>query len=172
MPTVPSSNKLFLGEYLWSPAWKHSDNSYYGNDGWVQPANGCPVSVRASTFEYHQESAGFDCSVDMGFTLHLPDETVVKAMELTWTGEAADFRGRNGQVLIQDPSAYQSGPAALLLRSDMVEEMKRCKGLSICWIILGERQAYLPGPMKISWRGTYLRSVHFRARPSKRLCKV
>jgi hypothetical protein len=33
MPRMPSSHKLFLGEYLWSPAWKHSDNSYYGNDG-------------------------------------------------------------------------------------------------------------------------------------------
>jgi hypothetical protein len=30
----------------------------------------------------------------------------------------------------------------------MVEEMKRTKELSICWIVLGERQAYLPGPME------------------------
>jgi hypothetical protein len=30
----------------------------------------------------------------------------------------------------------------------MVEEMTRTKGLRVCWIVLGERQAYLPGPMK------------------------
>ena len=148
MPRVPSSHKLFLGEYLWSPAWKHSDNSYYGNDGWVRPAHGCPVSVRTSAFEYHQESAGFNCSVDAGFTLHLPDEAIVKAMDLTWTGNAADFYDPGGDVVTQDPSAYQAGPAALLLRGDMVKEMTRSKGLSVCWIVLGERQAYLPGPMK------------------------
>jgi hypothetical protein len=106
------------------------------------------VSVRTSAFEYHQESAGFDCSVDAGFTLHLPDEAIVKAMDLTWTGNAADFYGPGGEVVTQDPSAYQGGPAALLLRGDMVEEMTQSKGLSVCWIVLGERQAYLPGPMK------------------------
>ena len=148
MPKVPSSYKLFLGEYLWSPAWQHSDNSYYGNDGWVQPGQGCPVSVRTSAFEYHQESAGFDCSVDEGFALHLPDEAIVKAMDLRWTGDAADFRDASGQLVTQDPSVAESGPAALLLRSDMAEEMTANKGLSVCWIVLGERQAYLPGPMK------------------------
>lgn len=147
MPTVPSSHRLFLGEYLWSPAWKHSDNPYYGNDGWVQPAHGCPVSVRTSSFEYHQESKGFDCSVDDGFTLHLPDEAIVRAMNLAWSGDAADFCGPNGDVQTQDPSTYHNGPAALLLRSDMIEEMRENQGLSLCWIVLGERQAYLPGPM-------------------------
>ncbi len=148
MPTVPSSHKLFLGEYLWSPAWKHSDNSYYGNGGWVQPGQGCPVSVRTSAFEYHQESSGFDCSVDTGFTLHLPDEAIVKAADLTWTGNAAEFRDPQGEVLTQDPSADQSGPPALLLRADMIEQLKKTKGLRLCWIVLGERQAYLPGPMQ------------------------
>lgn len=148
MPKVPSAHKQFLGEYLWSPAWKNFDNSYYGNDGWVQPGHGCPVSIRTSSFEYHQESAGFDCSVDTGFTLHLPDAELVKAMNLTWTGDAADFRGATGEVVTKDPSAYENGPAALLLRGDMVEEMARTKGLNVCWMILGEREAYLPGPMK------------------------
>jgi hypothetical protein len=148
MPTVPSSHNLFLGEYLWSPAWRHSNTPYYGNDGWVQPAHGCPVSVRTSSFEYHQASKGFDCSVDDGFTLHLPDEAIVKAMNLTWSGDAADFHGVNGELLTQDPSAYKTGPAALLLRSDMIEGMRQSQGLSLCWIVLGERQAYLPGPMQ------------------------
>lgn len=148
MPTVPSSHNLFLGEYLWSPAWRHSNTPYYGNDGWVQPAHGCPVSVRTSSFEYHQGSKGFDCSVEDGFTLHLPDEAIVKAMNLAWSGDAADFHGPNGELLTQDPSAYHNGPAALLLRSDMIEEMRQKQGLSLCWIVLGERQAYLPGPMQ------------------------
>ena len=67
---------------------------------------------------------------------------------MAWSGDAADFRGVNGELLTQDPSAYKNGPAALLLRSDMIEEMRESQGLSLCWIILGERQAYLPGPMQ------------------------
>jgi hypothetical protein len=148
MPEVPSWSKVFLGEYLWSPAWHDTNNPYYGNEGWVQPSHGCPVSVRTSTFEYSQASAGFDCSVNEGFILHLPDEAIVDAMDLTWTGEAADFRNASGELVTQDPSATVSGPAALLLRSDLVEEMTSRKGLSVCWIVIGERQAYLPGPMK------------------------
>ena len=30
----------------------------------------------------------------------------------------------------------------------MIEEMRQKQGLSLCWIVLGERQAYLPGPMQ------------------------
>ena len=148
MPRVPSSHRMFLGEYIWSPAWKTFDNSYYENEGWVQPGHDCPVLVRTSSFEYHQESSGFDCSVDSGFTLHLPDSELVRAMRLTWTGAAADFRDPSGQVVTQDPSAFEDGPAALLLRGDMLEEMARTQGLSVCWMVLGEKQAYLSGQMK------------------------
>ena len=172
MPIVPSSHNLFLGEYLWSPAWRHSNTPYYGNDGWVQPAHGCPVSVRTSSFEYHQASKGFDCSVDDGFTLHLPDEAIVKAMNLTWSGDAADFHGVNGELLTQDPSAYKTGPAALLLRSDMIEGMRQSQGLSLCWIVLGERQAYLPGPMQHLRFRAHLRRLHPQGRHSFRLSKV
>lgn len=86
--------------------------------------------------------------VDTSFTLHLPDVELIKAMNLTWTGDAADFRGASGEIVSKDPSAYGNGPACLLLRGEMVEEMSRTKGLSICWMVLGERQAYLPGPME------------------------
>ena len=148
LPRVPSSQGMFLGEYLWSPAWKHFNNTYYGNEGWVQAKKGCPVSIRTASFEYHQESSGFDCSVDSGFTLHLPDEELAKILGLSWSGQAADFRDPNGRVAATDPSAFESGPAALLLRQDSLVEMAKAKGLTICWTVLGEKHAYLSGPMK------------------------
>ena len=148
MPRVPSSHGMFLGEYLWSPAWKHFNNAYYENEGWVQPGHDCPVLVRTAAFEYHQESSGFDCSVDSGFTLHLPDEELANVLNLKWSGQAADFRVPNGELAATDPSASSSGPPALLLRQDLVEEMAHTKGMSICWTVLGEKLAYMPGPMK------------------------
>ncbi len=148
MPRVPSSHGMFLGEYLWSPAWKHFNNAYYENEGWVQPKKGCPISIRTASFEYHQESSGFDCSVDSGFTLHLPDEELAEALSLSWSGQAADFRDPNGKVAATDPSAFESGPGALLLRQDCLEAMANTRGLTMCWIVLGEKLAYQPGPMK------------------------
>lgn len=148
MPRVPSSHEMFLGEYLWSPACKHFNNAYYENDGWVRPEKGCPVSIRTASFEYHQESSGFDCSVDSGFTLHLPDEELARMLNLNWSGQAANFCDSTGQLVATDPSAFERGPGALLLRKDLLEEMPRTKGLSICWMVLGEKLSYLPGPMK------------------------
>jgi hypothetical protein len=149
MPQVPSSSHgIFLGEYLWSPAWKHFNNAYYGNEGWVRPEKGCPVSIRTTAFEYHQESSGFDCSVDSGFTLHLPDEELAAALNLSWSGESADFRDPTGRIAATDPSAVESGPAALVIRHDLIEQLASTKGLSLCWTVLGEKLAYLPGPMK------------------------
>jgi hypothetical protein len=148
MPQVPSSHGMFLGEYLWSPAWKHFNNAYYENEGWVQPGHDCPVLVRTAAFEYHQESSGFDCSVDSGFTLHLPDEELANCLNLRWSGQAGDFRNPNGELVATDPSAFSSGPPALLLRREFIEELAHTKGLSICWTVLGEKLAYVPGPMK------------------------
>jgi len=148
MPRVPSSHQMFLGEYLWSSAWKHFDDAYYSNDGWVKPGHECPVLIRTASFEYHQESSGFDCSVDSGFTLNLPDEELARALDLKWSGEAADFRDATGQLIARDPSTFESGPTALLLRQDVLDKMAGAKGFSICWTVLGEKLAYLPGAMK------------------------
>lgn len=149
MPQVPSSSHgMSLGEYLWSPAWNHFNKAYYGNEGWVRPDHGCPVLVRTASFEYHQESSGFDCSVESGFTLHLPDQEIASVLNLNWSGQAADFWNPTGQLAATDPSAFASGPPALLLRQNLIEHMAHTRGLTICWTVLGEKLAYLPGPMK------------------------
>lgn len=67
---------------------------------------------------------------------------------LSWSGDAADFVDAPGRVAATDPSAHESGPATLLLRQDILEEMLKARGFSLCWMLLGEKQAYLPGPMK------------------------
>jgi hypothetical protein len=148
MPRVPSWYRMFLGEYLWSPAWRHFNTAYSRDEGWVLPDNDCPVSLRTASFEYNQGSSGFDCSVDSAFSLHLPDEELAGILKLVWSGQGADFRDSTGQVVATDPSAFESGPTALLLRRNSLEEMAKTMNLSICWMVLGEKLAYLPGPSK------------------------
>jgi len=147
MPRPPSSHGMFLGEYVWSPAWKHFNHEYYGHEGWIRPDKGCPVNIRPAAFEYQQGSQGFDCSVESGFTLHLPDQELVSALSISWSGQGADFRDANGVLATTDPSAHADGPACLLLRRDILDRMIAERGLTICWMLLGEKLAYMPGPM-------------------------
>jgi hypothetical protein len=142
MPQAPESNQMFLGEYLWSPAYRHLNNGYYENEGWVTPDHDCPVSVYPAGYVYQQGSSSFDCSVESSFGFHLPNEELVRALDLTWTGNAAEFRDSTGEVIALDPSAFEEGPSCLLVRKDALTAALKKQGLSLCWIGLGEKMAY------------------------------
>lgn len=103
---------------------------------------------RATSFEYHQGSSEFDCSVDSAFSLYFPDDELAGILKLAWSNQAANFKDSMGQLVTTDPSAFESGLTALLLRRNSLEEMSKTKQLSMCWIMLGEKLAYLPGPSK------------------------
>ncbi|MGI9101072.1 MAG: AVAST type 2 anti-phage system protein Avs2 [Terriglobales bacterium] len=144
MPDAPEAYRLFLGEYLWSPAFRYFSQPYYGDAGWTQPTQGCPVTVRSTAFKYLQESSGFDCSVDDSFSLRLPVADIVDALSLRWSGKNADFLDAQGTLAAFDPTAYEPGPSALLLRKDLLRDLKD-KGLGICWTVLGEKRVIDPG---------------------------
>lgn len=148
MPRVPSPHGMFLGEYLWSPAWKYVNDAHYDDGEWIRPEKECPVLVRPMAFEYHEESSGFDCSIDSSFKLRLPDAKVAAGLGLRWSGRGSDFWDATGQLVSTDPSAFERGPSALLLRQDRFEEYTAKEDLGICWTILGERAAYLSGPSR------------------------
>lgn len=140
MPNPPDSYKLFLGEYGWSPASKYFSQPYFGDDGWVEPRQDCPVRIRTATFEYRQESSGFDCSIDEGFTLRLPVVDLVEYLGLRWNGHGADYTDSAGTLVAFDPTAHEVGPSALLLREDTLMCSLQSEGLTLCWALLGEKR--------------------------------
>ena len=145
MPDAPEVYRMFLGEYGWSPAFKYFSQPYYGDDSWTQPGHDCPVKIRVAGFKYMQESNGFDCSVEAGFTLRLPAIDLVNGLGLRWSGQAADYIDSKGRLVAFDPTAHEAGPTALLIREDILRDYLNRNGLSICWVVLGEKRVIEPG---------------------------
>jgi hypothetical protein len=145
MPDAPEIYRMFVGEHGWSPASRYFQQEYYGDSGWTNPGNECPVKIRTVALEYLSEGSGFDCSIDDGFKLLLPASDVLNGMGIRWSGVGASFLDARGRLVAQDPAIYGAGPTALLIRADVLEEYLSREGLTIVWAILGEKRVLPEG---------------------------
>lgn len=145
MPDPPQVTGMFLGEHGWGPASRYFQNAYYGDDGWTQPRQGCPVRLRQVAVEYLNESSGFDCSVDDSYTVRLPAEELMTKLGLHSTGRGTEFATSARQVVALDPTASAPGPSALLLRSDALQQLQQREQLTVCWAVLGEKRILSAG---------------------------
>ena len=91
------------------------------------------------TSEYFAENAGFDCSVEGSYTLNLPHQEFINHVGLQWSCNGADYLDAVGELAVFDPAAHENGPTALLLGKDFVERYQRERGLTLCWVIVGEK---------------------------------
>ncbi len=139
MPEPAEMHRLFLGELMWSPAFRDIIQSYDGTDGWTKPEQGCPVEIQATALHYFTESGTFDCSVDDSFTLRVPSRHFTEGLGLKWSGVGADYVDSDGKMASFDPTAHEAGPSALLVREDVLRQYLQDEGLALCWIIIGER---------------------------------
>jgi hypothetical protein len=89
---------------------------------------------------YVQESSGFDCSVDEGFTLQLPSQALLIGLGLRCCGKGADYVLGDGQLAAFDPAAHAEGPSALLVKEDVLRQFLAREGLTVCWAISGEKR--------------------------------
>ena len=140
MPESPEMYHIFLGEYGWSPAFRHVFPFCYGANDWINSDQNCPVSIRPATFNYNASVGGFDCSVDESYILRLPDHDIVKRLGLKWTRQSANFVDKEGRLAAFDPIAHEDGPSALLIREDLLRQYLSDGGLALCWTILGEKK--------------------------------
>ena len=145
MPEAVKVDKIFLGEHAWATASHYFQHPYYGDDGWTQPAHGCPVKVRTVTCEYLRETSGFDCSIEESYTLRLPAIDLVNGLGIWWSGRGADFVDGADRVVAQDPTVHSEGPGAMLLRDDLLGEFLAREKLAICWAVFGEKRVISPG---------------------------
>jgi hypothetical protein len=140
MPEPPEVYRLFLGEHGWSPASRYFQQRWFGEVGWTQPDQGCPVKVQVPAIQYRQEGKGFDCSVDEGHTLYLPGKDLLTGLGLRWYGNGADYVLPDGQLAAFDPTAHADGPSALLIREDLLRQFLTQENLAVCWTVLGEKR--------------------------------
>ena len=141
-PFIPSTS-VYLGEVGWSPSFEYlwSDNSEIEN--WVKPTardgSECPASVQCASLRYSAGTSGFDCSVEDGYNLSLPNQDFIGFLALEWSGNGADYLDEAGNLAATDPTAREIGPSALLLRKDLLEKYLRERDLALCWVIWGEK---------------------------------
>ena len=145
MPGPPGLHHGFLGEHAWSRACRYYQQPYYGDDGWSQPASGCPAKVRTIAREYFREVGGFDCALDETYTLGLPGAHLVCALGLRWSGRGADFVDEAGLIAAQDPTVHSAGPSSMLLREDPLRDYLASERLTICWAVIGEKRVVSRG---------------------------
>lgn len=145
MPDPAEVYRMFLGEHAWAPASLYFQPQYYGDNGWTQPNQGCPVKIRTVAFEYLCEVSGFDCSIDESYALRLPVSDVITGLGIRWSGSGADFVDPADRVVVQDPTVHADGPSALLFREDLLQDFLAREKLTICWAVLGEKGVLFPG---------------------------
>ena len=143
MPEPPEGYALYVGEYGWSPAFRHLHPDCLGGGDWVKPQDRdgveCPVLIQPASFTSLSESGGFDCSVEEGYSLGLPHRDYIEHLGLRWSGNGVDYLDENEELAAFDPTVHSDGPSALLLHEELLKEYLKDKGLALCWTIIGEK---------------------------------
>ena len=128
----------FFGEYGWSPAFK---SKYAQKQDWIKLHSTCPVSVLMAASECSYGYREFDCSVDRNerTALYLPHFDLIEKLKLKWEGRDAELVDTNGKRAVYDPTADSEGPTSLLFREDLLRRYLEENGLTLCWVIRGEK---------------------------------
>lgn len=134
MPEGAEFHKGYIGEYPWGilfsmyPDWWHSRG---GNE--KAPARLVPVCNSVSANYEEDAYQGED------ITVHVPAREFFEADgQLRWDG-LSGYRDEKGRLRFLDPSAAESGSAALLVdRSYLLDFLQRHE-LAIVWSVLGEK---------------------------------
>ena len=145
MPKPAGLDSVYLGEFRWSSAYQHYFREVLRDKDkeWILPTGfnvkRCPVKIQLASLEYETGSGGFDCSIDEGFSLGLPNPRFIEYFGLRWFGNGVEFLDADGNVAAFDPTVSQDGPTATLLREDLVRRYLDEHNLALCWIVVGEK---------------------------------
>jgi len=142
MPRGSTPYGVFLGEFLWSPAYRHHWWQDGIDPGWSDAqlsGDLLPCRVLPICDDYSNDGSQ-DRSMEQGVYLRLPTKGFAEVLDLTWMGRGADFADSGGELQCRDPSAFQAGPSVLMARrSTLVRQMQERK-LSVFWTVIGEKR--------------------------------
>lgn len=140
MPEPTDIIHISLGEFFWSPVYRQTIVGYGINDWTMGTFEELPVEVLVTSIDFLYESSEFDCSLDESIRIALPAEPIVAGMGLQWAGVEGRFENSEGQLTAFDPSVFESGPGAILVRQDAFRKYMKENDLELFWTLLGEKQ--------------------------------
>jgi hypothetical protein len=152
MPESPGSSGVFLGEFHWSRAYAHS---------FVESERDTrlPCEVSIPVVRYEWDGGGYDQSEEGTLSQLLPASSLCAGLELQVSPEPGTWVDTLRRPTAFDPSVHESGPSALLVRRDALEEYLTHNRLAVVWTVLGQKWCLggdhdvFPGSLDAS--GTY-----------------
>jgi hypothetical protein len=111
MPESTDERNIFLGEFVWSPAYIAHDTPYRGHDAWTrghQPQR--LIKEVCVTAEGYLKERVYDCSVEDSIQIQLPSKILAEGMSLRWSGDDGAFCDSGGREIALDPAAREVGP--------------------------------------------------------------
>ncbi|WP_202614597.1 hypothetical protein [Halostella litorea] len=131
--------QTFWAEYPWHPSV---------DDGWEgdrNPIRGAPISMTDTTVDLLWESE-YDCTVDEKYGTYAPSPPLAKLLDLEWVVDTKEFAQKGSDsVRIADVSTSEGlidrvNSLSMLAADERVIEELEEEGLSLVWIIQGEKR--------------------------------
>ena len=141
---------IFAGEHGWGASLESQEVGYREyTEYWCYPPNCDPVVAYPITTNVRD----YDFSVerDDSRILYLPTHAIIRDCHLSWTGTGSCYVDSNGNLAAYNPSEYETGASALLIRADILEEYATSHNLALCWGVLGEKQTLATFGQPYGW---------------------
>lgn len=133
-----SSHQGFLREYPWHPYYK--DFIIWRND---EDSRTLKIQHLVPVNEYEWETGERDKSIDQYISLYLPNQQLIKDLNLKWSlGNFSTWESSDGEIIFMDPSELENGPSAALIKSEQFEQWLAENDLQVIWFIGGEKQIF------------------------------
>ena len=138
-PEFDHTYDTFLGELYWEKSVQQKINR--GEPNWTRQgerSEEIPTDVYVPMYQYTHESGGYDCSVNTGFHILLPNKLLVEKMNLINKADGT-FVDSNNKKIAYDPSVSEKGPSMLLIRKDSFVKFLQDNGYGIIWQVIGKK---------------------------------
>ena len=156
---VVEVSNVFVGEHGWAPAARYAQVAHGILYEELRPSRNAPVRIEAVAMKYPFSSDRSRDTVLRDGQRQLPVQRIIQDGKLRWSGQAANFLDRAGNVAVFDPSAHTAGPSALLMREDFVNELMIRHDLSMVWAVVCLKSVKLldpaPGYPLLRYSGAY-----------------
>ena len=140
MPESNSFYEAFYREFPNGPAFRRLYAPYYGRSDWSDASSDIPFSFAVTDDEYHNESGGYDMSIDDGFTIKMPSRYLFDKMQIRPSNKEGAYTNSRNEIVFLDPSIRAEGPSALLVSKHHLDQFLSSNNLTLIWTVLGEKQ--------------------------------
>jgi nucleoside phosphorylase len=124
----------YVGEYPWGILFTMHPEEWYSRGGRQKPPVRLAPICNALSSSYEE-----DAYQEGGITVHVPAQTFFEPkVRLRWDG-LGGYRDANGRSCFLDPSAAETGAAALLVDRSFLLDFLRERQLAVVWSVLGEK---------------------------------